>query len=70
MVEVAPFYHKKLLFLAMSTDTTKYLSRIVSNVFLKTDVVLTLIDLLKTFIRFKIKELTAFTHSDGESISS
>ena len=64
-----------MLFWALSAGTTTYLSCIVDNVFatsesLKTDVALALIDVLKTYIRFKIKDLPAFNHSDRESIIS
>ena len=49
-----------MLFWALSAGITTYLSCTVDNVFatsgsLTTDVALTLIDLLKTFIRFKVK---------------
>ena len=61
-----------MLFRALSDGTTT-LSCIVNSDFpasrsFKTDVALTLID-LKTSIPFKFKDLTAFTHSDGESKS-
>ena len=62
-----------MLFWALSAGTTTYLSCIIDNVFatsgsLKTDVALALIDLLKTFIRFKIKDFSAFNHSDRDDV--
>lgn len=58
-----------------SAGATTYLLYIVHNVFatlgsLKTDVSLTLIELLKSFIRFNVQDLTAFTYIERESIFS
>ena len=64
-----------MLFWALSAAKTTPLSCIVDNVFttsvsVKTDVTLAFIDLLKTYIRFKIKDHNVFNHSDRELMSS
>ena len=63
-----------MLVWALSAGTTTYLTCIVDNVFdtsgtYKIDVAWALTGLLKTVIRFKIKDLKDFTRSDSESIS-